>query len=315
MDRNALYRFFSNQSTLEEEKKVLDWLDISSENRKTFSEERKMFDTFVINSEVETYVKEEKIFAKKNRTIKIWAKELMKVAAIAAIFISISLFYVNKQRSALTQVMNTIYVPAGQRIDLTLPDGTKVSMNSMSEIQYPVMFGKNRKVTLKGEAYFEVTPDKKSPFIVETNNYGVEVLGTSFNINSDIELNNFTASLIGGKIKVFDINNRHESIILNPDEEISLQHGELVLQKINDYDRFRWRDGLFCFRNTPLEELFAQVEKYYDVDIIYEPSHSSVTKEQSGKIRISEGVEHVLRVLLKDSGFIYEKKDNIIYIQ
>ncbi len=315
MDRNALYRFFSNQSTLEEERKVLDWLDLSSENRKIFLEERDLFDTIVFNDQEQTFVKEEKSFIKKDHTIRIWAKELVKIAAIATIFISISLFYVNKQKNALTQVMNTIHVPAGQRIDLTLPDGTKVSMNSMSEIKYPVLFSKNRKVTLKGEAYFEVTPDKENPFIVETKNYGVEVLGTTFNINSDIESDIFTTSLIGGRIKVFNLKNRDESIFLNPNEEISLRNGELVLQEINDFDKFRWRDGLFCFRNTPLKELFNQVEKYYDVKIIYEPSNKSITKEQSGKIRISEGVEHVLRVLLKDSGFTYEKKDNVIHIK
>lgn len=315
MDRNALYRFFSNQSTPEEEKKVLDWLDLSSENRKIFLEERNLFDTIVFNEGEQTFVKEEKSFIKKNPTIRIWAKELGKIAAIAVIFISISLFYVNEQKKALTSVMNTISVPAGQRIDLTLPDGTKVSMNSMSEIQYPVLFGKNRIVTLKGEAYFEVTPDKENPFIVETKNYGVEVLGTTFNINSDIESDIFTTSLIGGRIKVFNLKNRDESIILKPNEEISLQNGELVLQLINDFDKFRWKDGLFCFRNTPLEELFPQIEKYYDVKIIHEANNKSVSKELSGKIRISEGVEHVLRVLLKDSGFTYEKKDNVIYIK
>lgn len=315
MDKNGLYRFFSNQSTPEEEKKVLDWLDLSSENRKIFLEERNLFDTIVFNDGEQAFAKGGKSYIKKNHTIRIWAKELGKIAAIAAIFISISLFYVDKQKKALTSAMNTISVPAGQRVDLTLPDGTRVSMNSMSEIQYPMLFGKNRIVTLKGEAYFEVTHNKKKPFIVETEDYGVEVLGTTFNINSDIESDIFTTSLIGGEIKVFNLKNRDESIILKPNEEVSLQNGELVLQLISDFDRFRWKDGLFCFKNTPLEELFPQIEKYYDVKIINEAKNKPVSKEISGKIRISEGIEHVLRVLLKDSDFTYEKKDNVIYIK
>lgn len=315
MDRNALYRFFSNQSSPDEEKMILDWLDLSSENRKIFLEERNLFDMIVFNDEKQSFEKERKSFIKKNIKIRIWAKELIQIAAIAAICIGISLFYVNKQKKTLTSAMNTISVPAGQRIDLTLPDGTKVSMNSMSEIQYPVLFNKNRVVTLKGEAYFEVTHDKENPFVVKTKNYGVEVLGTTFNIKSDSESDNFTTSLLKGRVKVFNLKNRNESIILEPNEEVSLKGGELVLQLIDDFDRFRWKDGLFCFKNTPLEELFPQIEKYYDVKIINEAKNKFISKELSGKIRISEGVEHVLRVLLKDTGFTYEKTDNIIYIK
>lgn len=315
MDRNALYRFFSNQSTPEEEGKILDWLDISSKNRKLFADERHLFDTVIFNESEQVSVKEKKSGGKRKQVTRLWAREIGKIAAIATIFIGISLFYVKEEKKELASVMNTISVPAGQRIDLTLPDGSKVSMNSMSEIQYPVMFAKNRTVTLEGEAYFEVTHDKNNPFIVKTGNLGVEVLGTTFNINTDSESRTFTTSLIEGEVRVFSLEGGVESVFLKPSEEVSFESGRLVVQLIDDLDRFRWKDGLFCFRSTPLEELFPRIEKYYDVEIINEAQHKPVTKELSGKIRISEGIEHVLRVLLKDTDFTYEKQDNIIYIK
>lgn len=315
MDKNTLYRFFANRSTLEEEKQVLDWLDLSSENRKIFLEERNLFDKIIFNSEEKIPEKEEKIFIKRNPKVKIWVKELMKIAAVAAIFITIGLFYTKEQKKTLTSSMNTVSVPAGQRIEITLPDGTKVSMNAMSEIQYPVMFDKTRVVKLKGEAYFQVTPDKDSPFIVETKDYGVEVLGTTFNVNSDTESDSFTTSLIEGTVKVFNLKNREESIILKPNEEASSQSGKLELHPIGDFDIFRWKDGLFCFKNTSLEKLFPQIEKYYDVKIINQAKNKPISKELNGKIRISEGVDHVLRVLLKDTNLTYEKNDNVVYIK
>ncbi len=314
MDRNALYRFFSNQSTLEEEKQILDWLDLSSENKKIFVEERNIFDSIVLNNEEQVSVKEESSFmAKKNRKAILWAKELLKVAAVAAVIIGACFYYVNQQKNILLSSMNTLSVPAGQRIDFTLPDGTKVSMNSMSELQYPTMFDDTRRVKLKGEAYFEVSHNEKSPFIVETKDYGVEVLGTTFNINADE--GSFTTSLIEGKVKVFNLNNTKESFILNPNEEIALRSGKLMVQPINNFDVFRWKDGLFCFRNTSLDKLFPQIEKYYDVEIINLAGNKLISKELSGKIRISEGIEHALRVLLKGTNLTYEKHDNIIHIK
>ncbi len=314
MDKNALYRFFSNQSTLEEENQILDWLDLSSENKKIFVEERNIFDSIILNTEEQVSVKEETPFIeKKNRKSVIWAKELLKVAAVAAVIIGVCFYYLNQQQNILLSSMNTVSVPAGQRIDFTLPDGTKVSMNSKSELQYPVMFDDIRRVKLKGEAYFEVTHNEKSPFIVETKNYGVEVLGTTFNVNADAD--NFTASLIEGKVKVFNLNNKEESFILSPNEEVALQSGKLKVQPINNFDVFRWKDGLFCFRNTSLDKLFPQIEKYYDVKIVNLAENKFTSKELSGKIRISEGIEHALRVLLKDTNLAYEKNDNIIHIK
>ncbi|MDR1091479.1 MAG: FecR family protein [Prevotella sp.] len=314
MDKNALYRFFSNQSTIEEENQILDWLDLSPENKKIFVEERNIFDAIILNNEEYVSIKGDNLFIeKKSKKTVLWAKELLKVAAVAVVIIGVCLYYMNQQKNILLSSMNTVSVPAGQRIDFTLPDGTKVSMNSMSELQYPVMFGDIRRVKLKGEAYFEVVHNGKSPFVVETKDYGVEVLGTTFNVNADAD--NFTTSLIEGKVKVFNLSNIEESFILSPNEEIALRRGKLVVQPINDFDIFRWKDGLFCFKNTSLDKLFPQIEKYYDVKIINLAENKSASKELSGKIRISEGIEHVLRVLLKDTNLIYEKNDNIIHIK
>ena len=100
--------------------------------------------------------------------------------------------------------LQTITVPAGQRINITLADGTNVWLNARTTIQYPITFNeKERLVKLDGEAYFDVTKDKSKPFIVQTNNYNVEVLGTKFDVDSYSETEIFettgkTACRTGG---------------------------------------------------------------------------------------------------------------------
>ena len=99
--------------------------------------------------------------------------------------------------------MQTITVPAGQRINITLVDGTNVWLNARTSLSYPVKFGKNnRQVVLDGEAYFDVTKDKSKPFIVQTDNYNVEVLGTKFDVNAYSETGEFETTLMSGSVKV-----------------------------------------------------------------------------------------------------------------
>ena len=99
--------------------------------------------------------------------------------------------------------MQTITVPAGQRINITLVDGTNVWLNARTSLSYPVKFGKNnRQVVLDGEAYFDVTKDKSKPFIVQTDNYNVEVLGTQFDVNAYSETGEFETTLMSGSLKV-----------------------------------------------------------------------------------------------------------------
>jgi len=157
--------------------------------------------------------------------------------------------------------MNTVTAPAGQRVNLTLPDGTKVWLNARSEIQYPAVFiGSIRRVKLTGEAYFEVKHDKSNPFIVQTKKCNIKVLGTKFNVEAYEDSDDFCTSLMQGSIDVYDNSNPSSHTILKPDYQVSIVDGHLKTEAIHDYDMFRWREGLICFRNVTFEQLMMRFE-------------------------------------------------------
>lgn len=186
-------------------------------------------------------------------------------------------------------------------------------MNALSELSFPTLFGKERRVQLNGEAYFEVAHNPQKPFIIETGTYDVEVLGTTFNLKTSNLAGKFSLSLLEGKVKVTNRENENEQITLLPNQHVTSHNGKLITTVIEDYDALRWKDGLFCFRDMSLTGLIPEIEKYYDVKVIIQQEIPE--NIISGKIRISDGVEHALRVLQKTIPFSYTKDEQIIYIE
>ncbi|MGV8094739.1 MAG: FecR family protein [Mangrovibacterium sp.] len=311
MEKNTLYRFFSNTATTDEERQILNWMDEDPEHEKELLKERRIFDLTIMNAGRAGAMPG----ISKTRAYSVrWVRELIKIAAVAIIFWGIGFFSRNDRFNDRNIPLSTISVPAGQRVNLTLPDGTNVWMNALAEIKYPAVFtGDIRKVSLKGEAYFDVKHNG-APFIVEAGKYNVQVLGTKFNLDSGSDISQFCTSLIEGKVRITNRDNPAEEIILDPNEQVYMNEGRLIKQAIADFDVFRWRDGLFCFKNMSFTNLLDYIEKYYDVEIILQKTDFP-QKELSGKIRITDGVEHALRVLQKNIRFTYQKQENLIYIK
>ena len=143
--------------------------------------------------------------------------------------------------------LQTITVPAGQRINITLADGTNVWLNARTTIQYPITFNeKERLVKLDGEAYFDVTKDKSKPFIVQTNNYNVEVLGTKFDVDSYSETEIFETTLMEGSVRISSLTDANESLMLTPHNKAYLHDGKLRVKPVDDYTPYRWRERDIC---------------------------------------------------------------------
>lgn len=213
--------------------------------------------------------------------------------------------------------LQTIAVPAGQRINITLPDGTNVWLNARTTIQYPVSFNSSeRLVKLDGEAYFDVTRDEAKPFIVQTDKYNVEVLGTKFDIESYSETENFETALMEGCVKISSLTDTNENLMLSPNNKAYLHEGKLRVIPVDDYNPYRWREGLICFKNETFTSIMKEFEKYYGINI-----HITNLQVQkylyTGKFRQTDGVDYALRVLQKDIKFTYERDDDnhIIYIK
>ncbi|MGN6416662.1 MAG: FecR family protein [Pseudobacter sp.] len=167
-------------------------------------------------------------------------------------------------------IYNTMRTPRGRQYMLTLPDGSKVWLNAASSIRYPVAFNADeRKVEISGEAYFEVVPDKRVPFRVQVDQRAtVEVLGTSFNINSYSNEPAISATLLEGSVRVR--NQQAASVVLKPGEQAQLREG-IKLVKGADLEKvMAWKNGLFNFYGASIEEVMRQLERWYDIEVDYE---------------------------------------------
>jgi ferric-dicitrate binding protein FerR (iron transport regulator) len=206
----------------------------------------------------------------------------------------------------------TIIVPAGRTHKLVLSDGSKVTLNSNSEITYSVPFsGKERRVAFKGEAWFEISKDASRPFILSTGGLNVEVLGTSFAVRSD--LSEVRTTLVTGSVKVTDAY-RGLSLILEPSQQAlySTSDGKLTSQEVNVDEYIAWKDGYWYFDNRPLGYIIEELSKNYGFE--YEFADKELEDLPfSFKLKREFDYIQVLKIIEKTNRLkIYAYKDKII---
>ncbi len=205
----------------------------------------------------------------------------------------------NKVGNSSEILYNTIATPKGGQYQLILTDGTKVWLNAASSLRFPTSFqGKERKVEITGEGYFEVAKNPAKPFIVSINNANgkigeVEVLGTHFNINAYKDEPDVKATLLEGSVKV-KMDNAVQMLV--PGQQANLQPGKIALEKNVDISQVvAWKEGFFLFDNTDLQSLMRQVARWYNVEV----SFTGKVKEDgfSGKINRDVPLSKFLKVL------------------
>ena len=168
------------------------------------------------------------------------------------------------------EIFNTLSVPRSTEYQVQLSDGTRVWLNSESELRYPVDFvGTERKVFLKGEAYFQVAKDATKPFRVMVNDMQVEALGTEFNINAYRDDDCLRTTLAEGKVRVSYPDTRQECILV-PGEQAVLKEGVITTGQVNVDDIIAWKKGRFVFSDMSLEAIAHQLERWYDVEIRFD---------------------------------------------
>lgn len=309
MKREILYRFFEGKASYEEEEEVCQWAEASELNLQEYIKERKYFDLLLIQNK-RSSASHKKIYRLHN-----W----VQYAAVVALLLICGLQIYQIRGTDIGQEMNIISVPAGQRVNLILSDGTNVWLNAGSKMKYPASFAKQkgkRKIILDGEGYFEVAKNKKKPFVVQTNRYDIEVLGTKFNVDAYTNTSAFSAALIEGAIQISDRVDSSNNILLRPLQKADYINGHLVVEKIQNYNVYRWKEGLLCFEHIAFNDLMKEFEKTYDIQIINENKNLD-NYRCSGKFRISDGVDFILHVLQRDVRFSFHRNENntILYIQ
>jgi transmembrane sensor len=196
-------------------------------------------------------------------------------------------------------VYNTISTPRGGQWQLKLQDGSRVWLNAASSITFPTTFnGKDRTVTVKGEAYFEIFHNAKQPFKINVKNQVVEDIGTKFNINAYEDEPSIKTSLIEGSVKVFSPTSLSPLMIsgvrLKPGEQAILGNGTINVGAVDTEDAIDWKDGYFQFDGENLEIAMRKIARWYDVDVEYK---NNATKKQplAGSISKYSQVSQVLK--------------------
>ncbi|MGJ1228091.1 FecR family protein [Sphingobacterium siyangense] len=206
--------------------------------------------------------------------------------------------------------MNLLNVPKGGQFQITLSDGTKVWLNSNSSLKYPSAFSASeRRVELKGEAYFEVSKNKQKPFIVETSLQKVEVLGTKFNINAYDDESSTQTSLAEGSVRVSCKNN---TTLLKPGQQSTLTDQNIAVRSINLDQVLDWKNGDFNFSNNNLKEIMRKISRWYNIEVIFEGpiSQETYVAQISRKKRLND----VLRALQLSGSIKYSIRNNKLYI-
>lgn len=306
IDKDILIRYFLGQASEFEKSAIQMWVESNDANRKSFIRERIRFDA--------TVLVDERAILPVKRYVPAWAVPVLKVAATVLLLLGSIYLYDTYQANRMSQTFQVVHVPPGNRTNIVLPDGTNVWLNANTSLRYPMAFSKNnREIHLDGEAFFEVVKEKK-PFIVKTNKYNVEVLGTTFDVEAYADKSVFKTILYEGKVKLYGSRNK-ESVLLSPGQTAQLVGDALQVSSTTYANSFRWKDGLIYIENQSFEEIMKLFEKFYDIQIVV--NNKAVNElGYRGKLRISDGVDHALRVLQNDFPFAYKRdeENNIIYI-
>lgn len=172
------------------------------------------------------------------------------------------------QGSSSEVFYNTMTTPKGRQYSLVLADGSKVWLNAASSLHFPTAFvGKERRVEISGEAYFEIAKNKSMPFIVSVNGAEIQVLGTHFNVMAYNDEDAVKTTLLEGSVKFASGNN---SSLLKPGQQVQLTK-ERQLKVVSDVDvdeAVAWKNGMFHFEYANLGTVTRQLSRWYDVDIV-----------------------------------------------
>lgn len=241
-------------------------------------------------------IKELEQRANKRKILRI-SRMVMKYAAI--IVLLFSTWFLSEKHVLDKHQHEAIWVeaPQGQRVYLTLADGTEAWLSSRTKMKITNRFNdKERVIELDGEGFFAVKKDAKRPFIVKTKQYNVQVLGTQFNVFAYSESPNFETDLLNGSVYVYNRDNKESGLYMKPDEKVFLKDGEL-LRAASNFKQSRYlKNGIFTFEDKPFGELLTRLELWYNVQFkVMRPEIKEYVF--SGKFRQSDDIANILQAI------------------
>jgi transmembrane sensor len=315
MNKNVFINYFKGELSEIQERDLLDWVEQSEENYQELLRERKFWDMLMLSDAGKNTERE--IEPQQDNRFRRIMYNAGKVAAIFIVaFVLGILFKTNLGFQTPPTKYNQIEVPRGQRVLITLVDGTKVWLNAKSKFTFPDHFEKNnRTVQLDGEAYFDVVHNEKVPFIVKTSKYQIKVLGTRFNVNAYQNSTNFETTLVEGRVLLQTNDHGSMAIELKPDEQYSEDSGtgKFEIKKVAAKENITWIDGVYTFNDQSFSSIIQRLERYYDTKIVVNYPEL-LDYRFTGKFRYRDSLTMILDVVKQNKAFTYKQVGNKIII-
>lgn len=279
-----IVKHFDGEASAQEQKEILDWIKEDSSNKEEFHKMKQMHDALALQTK--TFTPKPLIQHKKKSTNII--KFISIAASAAASIIFVFLYF--------SQTDNFIETNgyADKIKEIELEDGSQITINKSASIQHIEEFSHNRKVNLIGEAYFNVASDPQHPFTINAGEVTIEVIGTEFNVLHDTLVKQVTVSVTEGKVKCSS-GAREIYLTANKAAQFSYDKGSLNPFQTTNNNHLAWKTNILEFKNTPLQEVIPQLNKYYGVSFKF--ADDSI-KQNNLSIRIDNTeLEHVIKII------------------
>lgn len=316
--KKLLEKYIHGSCTLEEEKFVHEWFDqeedIIEEQSLLSEEEYKYKEEKIWNSLQANILRDNYIFS--NRKPSINYSKIYKYAAVIIMFLALIL-EVNSYGNGFFWWNGDRYTTAyGEIKEISLVDGSVVTLNSMSELKVPKNFEKrNRELFLTGEAYFKVKKNTEKPFIVYANGTSTMALGTEFNVSAYREEGKTIVSLKEGMVEVKESSQGNQNkVILNPGEEASIQQNQAITKgPFSEMERLGWRiEHLLVFKDASIEEVLGKLRRHYGVKFNYSALQNKEWK-LTGEFK-EQSLNDVLESLAFNYNIKYEIRKNEVIL-
>jgi len=322
MTEDLIFKYISGNTDSKEDLEIREWENGSDERKTELARVKNIWVLSGLENEINTDKKEaeiERIFKiiselKVKEKKKAFRLKFSQYAAAILLLISISGsvgYFISYSSFDSTPHYTEIFVRKGERSTIVLPDGSKVQLNSDSHLKFVSDFRSNkRKVTLDGEAFFNVTHDQSRPFIVETQELNIEVLGTSFNVSCYPNDSLVTTFLQSGKVKINS--GKSDNVFLSPHETYMFNKVTQESKKLKVIDQryMDWTLGKLTINSETIGEFAKKLERRFNVQIEFGDSEAK-NHIYSGSIK-DEDINTLLEALIFASNINYKREGDTI---
>lgn len=324
---DLLNRYFTGEASVAYVGRIKTWINESTENKKFYDHYKSLWDNLEkyrisqivdVNNEWNLFKAKLEKSKQVPKTIELKPKKqlglftkVLKIAAVIIMFLMLgSIGYYLFNQSGKEK-----YITKNDTREVRLPDQSKITLNRNSKIIVSKDYNKKRRVIkLVGEAYFEVEPDRKKPFIVKTSYVEIEALGTKFLVNSDKGKETIEVIVNSGIVSVTQISNRHNKVILNAGEKVTFRMKVQDLKKINNIDVnfLSWKTKKLIFKNDKLSKVVKTLNKIHQANIQIKDEKIKDCKLSASFV--DQSLESILKVIENTLDIKVEKQGEIIML-